>query len=61
YGTSEQQWKEIVTALRTIGYDGALSIEHEDSMMSPKEGLEKAIALLKNVLVYEQPGEMWWA
>ncbi|MGI6578306.1 MAG: sugar phosphate isomerase/epimerase family protein [Eubacteriales bacterium] len=61
YGTGEQQWKEIVTALRTVGYDGALSIEHEDSMMSPKEGLEKAIALLKNVLVYEQPGEMWWA
>ena len=21
----------------------------------------EAIALLKNVLVYEQPGEMWWA
>ena len=61
YGTGEQQWKEIVTALRTVGYDGAVSIEHEDSMMSPKEGLEKAISLIKDVIVYEQPGEMWWA
>lgn len=51
----------MVTALKTVGYDGVMSIEHEDSMMSVKEGLEKAIALLKNVLVYEQPGEMWWA
>ncbi|MFQ9801158.1 MAG: sugar phosphate isomerase/epimerase family protein [Clostridia bacterium] len=61
YGTGEQKWKEMVTALKTAGYDGVMSIEHEDSMMSVKEGLEKAIALLKNVLVYEQPGEMWWA
>ncbi len=61
YGTGEQKWKEMVTALKTVGYDGVMSIEHEDSMMSVKEGLEKAIALLKNVLVYEQPGEMWWA
>jgi sugar phosphate isomerase/epimerase len=61
YGTSEQAWKEIITALATVGYDGAISIEHEDGMMSPKEGLEKAIELLKRVLVYEKPGEMWWA
>ena len=61
FRTVEQKWKEMVTALKTAGYDGVMSIEHEDSMMSVKEGLEKAIALLKNVLVYEQPGEMWWA
>ena len=29
--------------------------------MSPKEGLEKAVTLLKNVLIYEKAGEMWWA
>ncbi|MDR1117096.1 MAG: sugar phosphate isomerase/epimerase [Oscillospiraceae bacterium] len=61
YGHDEFFWKEIVTALQTVGYDGALSIEHEDGMMSVKEGLEKAIAVLKNVLVFEKPGAMWWA
>lgn len=61
YGTGEQNWREIITALKTVGYDGAVSIEHEDSMMSINEGLEKAIALLKKVLIFEPAGEMWWA
>ena len=61
YGHDEMYWKEMITALKTVGYDGIISIEHEDSMMSVKEGLEKAIALLKRVIVFEQPGEMWWA
>lgn len=61
YGNGEQYWKDIVTALKTYGYDGALSIEHEDSLMSVKEGLEKAIAMVKNVMIEETAGEMWWA
>ena len=61
YGHDEYFWKEVVTALQTVGYDGTLSIEHEDALMSVNEGLEKAIAVIKNVLVYEKPGEMWWA
>ena len=44
----------------SVGYDGAISIEHEDGLMSPEEGLEKAIAFLKDVLIFRQPGEMWW-
>ena len=46
--------------LKMTGYDGAISIEHEDGLMSPKEGLEKAVAFLKEVLIYENAGEMWW-
>lgn len=61
YGNDIQYWKEMVTALKTNGYDGVLSIEHEDSMMSIQEGLEKAIAVLKDVLIFENAGEMWWA
>ena len=61
YGNSTQYWREMVTALKTVGYDGVLSIEHEDGLMSIKEGLEKAVATLKDVLVYENPGAMWWA
>lgn len=61
YGHGADVWNNIISALKAAGYDGAISIEHEDGLMSPKEGLEKAVAFLKNVLIYENPGEMWWA
>lgn len=61
YGHDVAFWKDIVSTLRMIGYDGALSIEHEDSLMTGKEGLEKAIAFLKEVLIFEGVGEMFWA
>ena len=61
YGHDLKVWKDIVSMLKKVGYDDVISIEHEDSLMSPKEGLEKAINFLKEVLIFEQPGEMWWA
>lgn len=61
YGHGKDVWNDIISMLKTIGYDGAISIEHEDGLMSPKEGLEKAVAFLKEVLIYENPGQMWWA
>ncbi len=61
YGHSELEWRNIISTLKASGYDGVISIEHEDGLMSPKEGLEKAVALLKNTLIYEQPNAMWWA
>ena len=61
YGHGEQEWNNIISTLKTVGYDGPISIEHEDGLMSPKEGLEKAIALLKKAIIFEQPGAMWWA
>jgi sugar phosphate isomerase/epimerase len=44
-----------------IGYDGVLSIEHEDSLMSVNEGFQKAVAFLKGILLTEKTGGMWWA
>lgn len=61
YGHTHQVWKDIVSNLRMVGYDDVLSIEHEDSLMSGNEGLKKAIAFLKEVLVFEDKGEMFWA
>lgn len=61
YGHSELEWNNIISTLKMVGYDGPISIEHEDALMSPKEGLEKAVALLKRAIIYEQPGQMWWA
>ena len=60
YGGDVNYWKDIVSNLRMVGYDYAVSIEHEDSLMSQNEGLRKAVALLKDVLITEKMGEMWW-
>ena len=61
YGHGAQFWNDFVSALRLVGYDGVISIEHEDPLMSASEGLNKAIGFLNKVLLYEKPGEMWWA
>jgi sugar phosphate isomerase/epimerase len=44
-----------------VGYDWVLSIEHEDGMMSTREGLAKALDTLKVAVVQEKPGAMTWA
>jgi sugar phosphate isomerase/epimerase len=61
YGHDLLVWKEIISELRLAGYDGAISIEHEDGLMSRSEGLNKAIEFLKQVLLFESPSEMYWA
>lgn len=61
YGHDRQMWNDIISTLKATGYEGPISIEHEDGLMSPKEGLEKAVALLKDAIIYQQPGAMWWA
>lgn len=53
YGSNASQWKEMFSLLNAIGYNGAVSIEHEDSLMSVKEGLEKAVSFLKDVMIKE--------
>ncbi|MFD1569764.1 sugar phosphate isomerase/epimerase family protein [Halorubrum laminariae] len=61
YGHDGNHWKDVVSTLRMIGYDGALSIEHEDSLTSPREGLEKAIDVLSRAVFETQPGDAYWA
>lgn len=61
YGHGYDIWKDMVSNLRLIGYDWVLSIEHEDSLMSQNEGFEKAVSFLKEVVISQKPGEMFWA
>lgn len=61
YGNDYAFWKDIASALIAVGYDNAISIEHEDSLMSVNEGLEKAVSFLKEIIIKEKLGEMWWA
>lgn len=60
YGNDEAYWKDIISNLRMIGYDYAISIEHEDSLMSQNEGFSKAIDMLKRCVMKEDPCTMWW-
>ncbi|HOA33673.1 MAG TPA: sugar phosphate isomerase/epimerase [Clostridiales bacterium] len=60
YGNDLVYWKDIISNLRLVGYDYAISIEHEDALMSQNEGLSKAVATLKEAIMTETPGEMWW-
>ena len=60
YGNDETYWKDIISNLRMIGYDYAISIEHEDSLMSQNEGFSKAIDMLKRAVIREEPCTMWW-
>ena len=55
FGHDELWWRKFVSALQQVGYDGALSIEHEDPVMSSHEGIEKSVEFLKPILLRTQP------
>jgi sugar phosphate isomerase/epimerase len=60
YGHDELAWNNIISALRTVGYDSVLSIEHEDSLIDADEGLQKAIRFLRRSLIQAPPGRAYW-
>ena len=60
YGHGAEWWGEFISTLRMYGYDYVLSIEHEDSLMSPDEGLTKAIRFLEQLVIKDPPPQAWW-
>lgn len=61
YGHDALVWSNIISALQLAGYGGAISIEHEDALMSTEEGLQKAIRFLRGVIISEKPMEdLFW-
>ncbi len=50
FGHGEEWWRQFCYRLKMAGYDGWLSIEHEDVLLNALEGLEKSVALLKGVI-----------
>jgi sugar phosphate isomerase/epimerase len=61
WGHGESVWKDIITALRLVGYDHAISIEHEDALASIDQGLQAAVDLLSRIVLTEPPVDPWWA
>jgi sugar phosphate isomerase/epimerase len=60
YGHGAEWWSEFISTLRMYGYDYVLSIEHEDSLLSPEEGLSKAVRFLDGIVIKEKPSAAWW-
>jgi sugar phosphate isomerase/epimerase len=48
-------WAEFVYTLRSVGYDGTLNIEHEDTLVNSVEGVGRAANLLKQIVLVEPP------
>jgi sugar phosphate isomerase/epimerase len=61
YGHGAEWWTELISTLRMFGYDSVISIEHEDSLLSPAEGLTKAANFLNSIVIREQAGAAWWS
>ncbi|MCW3475337.1 sugar phosphate isomerase/epimerase family protein [Limobrevibacterium gyesilva] len=47
FGHGESWWREFCTALRLAGYDDVLSIEHEDLLLSPEDGVHRSVEALR--------------
>ena len=62
YGNGLQYWRDMISNLRLVGYDKVMSIEHEDSVMTIDEGLQKAVTFLSGIIIKEEkPTTMSWA
>ncbi|HZS91841.1 MAG TPA: sugar phosphate isomerase/epimerase [Chloroflexota bacterium] len=53
YGHDAGFWKAFAVKLRAHGYDGVLSIEHEDPLMTPLDGVRKSVRFLEEVIPAE--------
>jgi len=49
YGHGASLWKDVIAAYMEVGFDGMLSIENEDPLLSGEEGVTRSLAVLKNV------------
>ncbi len=60
YGEDALFWREFVSRLRQVGYDDVVSIEHEDALIDPIEGLERAVAFLRPIVPTREFGSLWF-
>jgi sugar phosphate isomerase/epimerase len=59
-GWGDVNWRRVLTALASVGYDYVLSYEHEDPVMSREDGCEKAIEYLKPLIIKKRLDQVWW-
>lgn len=59
-GWGDVDWKRLISELQLAGYEGSLSIEHEDPVFSRDEGSRKAVEFLGSAIIREAPEPRWW-
>lgn len=59
-GWGDVAWKRVFSQLQLAGYEGVVSIEHEDPILSRDEGSEMAVAFLKGILPRQPRDTRWW-
>jgi sugar phosphate isomerase/epimerase len=59
-GWGDVNWRRVLTALASVGYDYVLSYEHEDPVMSREDGCEKAIDYLRPLIIKKRLDQVWW-
>lgn len=60
YSKSLTWWRDFITSLRAVGYDGVLAYEHEDPLLDAIEGLEKGIDFLRQSIFTKPRGKLWY-
>jgi sugar phosphate isomerase/epimerase len=55
FGHDARWWRDFVSTLRLVGFDGVLSIEHEDRLMGAREGIRKSVDFLQPVVLRTLP------
>lgn len=59
-GWGDVAWKRVFSQLQLAGYDGVVSIEHEDPILSRDEGSEMAVNFLRGILPRQPRDARWW-
>ena len=59
-GWGDVPWKQLISELRLIGYDGFLAVENEDPVFGPLDGLKKAVAELRPLMPVGEREAQWW-
>jgi sugar phosphate isomerase/epimerase len=59
-GWGNVNWRRVITAMATVGYDYVLSYEHEDPVMSREDGCEKCIEFLRPLIIKKRLEQVWW-
>ena len=50
-GWGEVDWRRLMTAFAEAGYDGVLSYEHEDPVLTPRDAAEKCVSYLRPLVI----------
>lgn len=57
YGHGQHIWTDVIDTLRMVGYDGYVTVENLDALISAEEGIEKAADFLNKIIIYRPAGE----